>query len=100
VNVSVTRRNFLKSTASAPAAAIPGGSSGRQVAYASLHGASSHSVELLRRPDFVSARFGGKDVVKLDYSTGSWTQIICFAQFGSMILFQIPTALKFPAAVF
>ena len=70
MNVSVTRRNFLKTA---------GKSSPRQPLYQQVPlearsrtrlgtALASPRVELLRRADFVSARFGAKDVVGvLDY---------------------------------
>jgi alpha-galactosidase len=73
VNVSVTRRNFLKTAASAAAVAIPATSSGSQILQVPPQRAASHGVDLLRRPDYVSARFGVKDVVELQYSAGVWT---------------------------
>ncbi len=73
MNVSVTRRNFLKTAASAATVPVPATSSGSQVVHASQQLAASHGVDLMRRPDYVSARFGLKDVVKMQYSTGAWT---------------------------
>jgi TAT (twin-arginine translocation) pathway signal sequence len=71
--VNVTRRNFLKSAASAAAVAIPTSSLGSRVEHAPRLGTASHGIDLLRRPDYVSARLGARDVVKLQYSAGAWT---------------------------
>jgi alpha-galactosidase len=71
--MSISRRNFLKTTAGAAAAAIPGTSSASQAAGASPRGVQAKGVRLLRRPDSVSARFGGRGIVKLQYSSGAWT---------------------------
>jgi alpha-galactosidase len=40
---------------------------------ASRQVAADSGVELLRRPDYVSARFGARDVVKLQYVADAWT---------------------------
>ena len=72
MNVSVTRRNFLKTAASAAAIAIPISASGSQALPASKK-ATTDGVDLLRRPDSVRARFGSRDVVKLEYAAGAWT---------------------------
>jgi alpha-galactosidase len=71
--VSVTRRNFLKTAATAAAAAIPASASGSQSVHGSRQAATINGVDLLRRPDLVSARFGVQTVVKLQYSIGAWT---------------------------
>jgi alpha-galactosidase len=60
-------------TVAAAAAAVPASSFGSQAAHASHQAATANSVDLLRRPDFVSARFGGRDIVKLQYSANAWT---------------------------
>ena len=72
MNGGVTRRNFLKTAASAAAIAIPIGASGSQAAPASNQSTTS-GVNLLRRPDSIRARFGSRDVVKLEYAAGAWT---------------------------
>jgi alpha-galactosidase len=65
------RRDFLKTAVAAAVSARPSGASGGQ----SIHGtgATERNFDLLRRPDYVSARLGVKDVVKLQYSANAWT---------------------------
>jgi len=72
MNVSVTRRNFLKTAASAAAVAIPASVSGSQAVPASGQ-ATTKGVDLLRRPDSVRARIGSRELVNLQYSAGAWT---------------------------
>lgn len=72
MNVSVTRRKFLKTAATA-AASISASASGSQATQAFRQGAETNGVDLLRRPDSVRARFGSRDVVELQYSAGAWT---------------------------
>ncbi len=71
MNVLVTRRNFLKTAASAAAVAVPISASEGQAASPSSQAA--RGVDLLRRPDSIRARFGPKDLVQLDYAAGAWT---------------------------
>jgi alpha-galactosidase len=65
------RRDFLKAAAAAAVSAIPSATSDGQ----SLSGAGTKSqgLDLLRPPDHVSARFGTKDVVRMQYSDLAWT---------------------------
>ena len=70
MSARVTRRDFLKTGASAVAAAVPASALGSQT----VHAPSQRSgLDLLRRPDYVSARLGARDVVKLQYSAGGWS---------------------------
>ena len=72
MNVGLTRRNFLKTAASAAAVALPVGASGSQAVPASSQ-ATTNAVDLLRRPDSVRARIGSRESVYLQYSAGAWT---------------------------
>ncbi len=65
------RRDFLKTAAAAAVSAIPPVASGGQAV--SGVGAKSQGLELMRRPDHVSARFGSGDVVRMQYSSLAWT---------------------------
>ncbi len=69
MNVSVTRRQFLKTAA----VALPATASASQVVQTSHRVAGSHGVDLLRRPDYLTARFGANNLVELQYSQGAWT---------------------------
>jgi alpha-galactosidase len=71
--VSVTRRSFLKTAATAAAAGIPATSATSQVVRSSGRGATPAVFDVLRRPDFVLARFGSRHVVPLQYASGAWT---------------------------
>ena len=71
MKVSVTRRNFLKTAASAAAIAVPISVSGSQALPAS-NKATTDGVDLMRRPDSIRARFGSRDVVKLEFAAGAW----------------------------
>ncbi len=68
--MSVTRRNFIKTAATA-AAALPASASVSQAVHAPAE-ATTSGMDLLRRPDAVSARLG-RSVVKLQYAAGEWT---------------------------
>ena len=65
------RRDFLKTAAAAAISAIPPVASGGQAVVGV--GAKSQSVDLMRRPDHVSARFEAGDVVSMQYSSLAWT---------------------------
>ncbi len=69
--MSVTRREFLKTAASATA--LPVTALASPVLSPSHQGAGSHGVDLLRRPDYLTARFGVREVRELRYSNGAWT---------------------------
>ncbi len=71
--MSLTRRTLLRTAATVAAAAVPAGASGGQAARALDRAATKSGVDLLRRPDFVSARLGMKSVIALHYSAGAWT---------------------------
>ena len=71
MNVLVTRRNFLKTAASAAAVAVPISASEGQAVPSSSQAA--RGVDLLRHPDSVQARFGPRNLVQLDYAAGAWT---------------------------
>ena len=72
MNVTVTRRNFLKTAKSAAAVALPVvGASGIQGLPAASP-SQAQGVDLLRRPDSVRARLGASDLVNLEYATGAW----------------------------
>jgi alpha-galactosidase len=68
MNVRVTRRNFLKTAVSAAAVPMPVSASESHASQATASG-----IDLLRRPDSVRARFGVRDLVKLEYEAGAWT---------------------------
>ncbi len=68
--MSVTRRNFIKTAATA-AAALPASVSVSQAVQAPAE-ATTSGMDLLRRPDAVSARLG-RSLVKLQYAAGEWT---------------------------
>jgi alpha-galactosidase len=68
MNVRVTRRNFLKTAVSAAAVPMPVSASESHASQATGSG-----IDLLRRPDSVRARFGVRDLVKLEYEAGAWT---------------------------
>jgi alpha-galactosidase len=66
------RRDFLKTAAAAAAvSAIPSVTS-RGQAYSGA-GAKSQGLDLFRPPDHVGARFGARDVVRMQYSSLAWT---------------------------
>ena len=69
----VSRRIFLKTAASAGAAAVSATASKSQAIHAPNPAATTNGVDLMRRPDFLSARFGVKDIVKLQYSNCAWS---------------------------
>ncbi len=72
MNVSMTRRNFLKTAASAAAVALPVGASCSQAVPASRQG-TTIGADLLRRPDSIQARIGTRELVHLQYTAGAWT---------------------------
>jgi alpha-galactosidase len=67
----VDRRDFLKTAVASAMSAIPSASVSAQSA--SSAGASQSTADLLRTPDHFTARFGSRDVVRLQYSTREWT---------------------------
>src|ERR1017187_7629096 len=70
------RRDFVKAAAAAVVSAIPSAASGGQaasVARANSQNTNSQNSDLLRPPDHVTARFGPRTVVKLQYSARVWT---------------------------
>ena len=66
------RRDFLKTAAATAISAIPVSSKSQPV-HESHKDSLKQGFDLLRRPDYVSARFGLKDLVKLRYSGEAWT---------------------------
>src|ERR1035438_3617522 len=65
------RRDFVKAAAAAAVSAIPSAASGGQAA--SIARANSQNSDLLRPPDHVTARFGPRTVIAMQYSAGVWT---------------------------
>ena len=67
------RRDFLKAAAAATVSAIPVARAESQTAGAHGAGADRMALDILRRPDHVSARFGLKDVRGMQYVSLAWT---------------------------
>ena len=65
------RRTFLKTIATAAAAAVPSAKFAGQIP--SHPAASDPSFNILRRPDHVSVRFGSKEILPLQYASSAWT---------------------------
>lgn len=65
------RRDFLKTAVAATVSAIPTTASGLQAIAGA--GKKSRGIDLLRAPDHVSARFGLRDVVRMQYAARAWT---------------------------
>lgn len=65
------RRNFLKTVAAAAVSTLPVSASSTSAIH-SPHQGATQGLDLLRTPDHVSARFGIKDVVKMQYSAQAW----------------------------
>jgi alpha-galactosidase len=70
------RRDFVKAAAAAAVSAIPSAASAGQavsVVRANSQNTNSQNSDLLRPPDHVTARFGPRTVVKMQYSARAWT---------------------------
>lgn len=67
------RRNFLKTAAVAAVSAMPSGASGSGVVHGHRESVERQRLDLLRRPDHVSARFGAKSIVSMQYAGRAWT---------------------------
>ena len=66
------RRDFLKAAAAATVSAIPVARAESQTASAHGAGADRMALDILRRPDHVSALFGLKDVRRMQYASLAW----------------------------
>ena len=67
------RRDFLKTAAVAAVSAMPSGASGSGVIRGHRESIERQGLDLLRRPDHVSARFGPKSIVSMQYADRAWT---------------------------
>jgi alpha-galactosidase len=70
---NASRRDFLKTAAAVAILTTPSISSGGQAVRARHHDNKRHGLDLLRSPDHISARFGTKEVVRMEYAAHAWT---------------------------
>ena len=68
---SANRRDFMKTAAVAAMSALPSGAQGRQ--RAPVRGSVRQSIDLLRPPDSLVARFNGKETVAMVRTAQAWT---------------------------